>query len=202
MDAANSKRTAKGGGWEEDEAFHFIAYVPVNGVLWELDGLRRQPVRLGCNLLIQLIVGECKDGKWLPLATPRIQKRIERYSCIVRSYNRYSAEEIRFNLLAIARRPLPVLKSQLYNLTLLRTEIESRLDNLPPDDAVVTDSVPASELHVDRALIAKAVISGDARDLISMKKAVERDIVSAKGKIADEEEKISKYMVFLVGLLM
>jgi len=50
MDAAKSKRKGRGCG-ENDEAFHFIAYVPVNGVLWELDGLRRQPVRLGISLL-------------------------------------------------------------------------------------------------------------------------------------------------------
>jgi ubiquitin carboxyl-terminal hydrolase L5 len=47
MDAAMPKRGAKGNSWEDEESFHFIAYVPVNGVLWELDGLRRQPVRLG-----------------------------------------------------------------------------------------------------------------------------------------------------------
>lgn len=69
MDAAKSKRKSKGGGWEADDAFHFIAYVPVNGVLWELDGLRRQPVRLG----------NCKDEEWVQIATPRIQERIERY---------------------------------------------------------------------------------------------------------------------------
>jgi ubiquitin carboxyl-terminal hydrolase L5 len=49
MDAAKAKRGAKKRGWEDDEAFHFIAYVPMNGVLWELDGLRRQPVRLGLD---------------------------------------------------------------------------------------------------------------------------------------------------------
>ena len=53
MEAAKSKRGTHGKGWEPEEAFHFIAYVPVNGVLWELDGLRRQPVRIGilsCDL--------------------------------------------------------------------------------------------------------------------------------------------------------
>lgn len=69
MDAAKSKRKNKGNGWEADDAFHFIAYVPVNGVLWELDGLRRQPVRLG----------NCRDEEWVQIATPRIQERIERY---------------------------------------------------------------------------------------------------------------------------
>ena len=40
------ERQGRGSG-ENDEAFHFISYVPVNGVVWEVDGLRRQPVRLG-----------------------------------------------------------------------------------------------------------------------------------------------------------
>jgi ubiquitin carboxyl-terminal hydrolase L5 len=67
MHAANSKRGVKSS--ESAETFHFIAYVPVRGVLWELDGLRRQPVRLG----------SCTDEDWVQVATPRIQERIERY---------------------------------------------------------------------------------------------------------------------------
>ena len=47
MDAAKSKRGTKQASWDSEDSFHFIAYVPVNGVLWELDGLRKQPVRLG-----------------------------------------------------------------------------------------------------------------------------------------------------------
>lgn len=47
MEAATAKRKPKKARYEADESFHFIAYVPVEGVLWELDGLRRQPVRLG-----------------------------------------------------------------------------------------------------------------------------------------------------------
>jgi ubiquitin carboxyl-terminal hydrolase L5 len=80
MEAANAKRGTKSAEKEGDEMFHFIAYVPVNGVLWELDGLRRQPVRLGFVLLyIKLTKGNCENGQWLQLATPRIQGRMERY---------------------------------------------------------------------------------------------------------------------------
>lgn len=42
-----SKRRKTTGDEEEEESFHFIAYVPIGNSLWELDGLKRQPVRLG-----------------------------------------------------------------------------------------------------------------------------------------------------------
>lgn len=32
---------------DEDSAFHFNAYVPVDGDVWKLDGLDRQPEKLG-----------------------------------------------------------------------------------------------------------------------------------------------------------
>jgi len=39
---------------DEDEAgYHFVAYVPVNGLVWRLDGLQKQPVNLGKILLSQ-----------------------------------------------------------------------------------------------------------------------------------------------------
>lgn len=67
---------------EEDQAYHFIAYVPKNGKVWELDGLQRRPVAVG-NI----------DSSWMDVAMPAIQKRIQKYS----------QEEIRFNLMAICR---------------------------------------------------------------------------------------------------
>lgn len=32
---------------DTESGFHFIAYVPINGSVWKLDGLRRQPVDIG-----------------------------------------------------------------------------------------------------------------------------------------------------------
>ena len=52
--AAKSRKKGKGSKNEEKESeagFHFIAYVPVNGEVWKLDGLERQPQRLGKHSL-------------------------------------------------------------------------------------------------------------------------------------------------------
>jgi len=56
MEAAGKKGRGSGAkkkNNDDEEQFHFIAYVPVNDVLWELDGLRRQPVKLGYIIFCQ-----------------------------------------------------------------------------------------------------------------------------------------------------
>ena len=34
---------------ESDAGFHFIAFVPIEGKVWKLDGLERQPQSLGAS---------------------------------------------------------------------------------------------------------------------------------------------------------
>ena len=66
---------------KEEDAFHFVSYVPVNGRLYELDGLREGPIDLGA----------CNQDDWISAVRPVIGKRIQKYS----------EGEIRFNLMAI-----------------------------------------------------------------------------------------------------
>lgn len=42
------KKTAKQLQQEDDDAaFHYIAYVPVDGQVWRMDGMQKNPVNLG-----------------------------------------------------------------------------------------------------------------------------------------------------------
>jgi ubiquitin carboxyl-terminal hydrolase L5 len=70
---------------KSDDAFHFVAYVPKNGRVYELDGLSARPI----------VVGDCGPN-WLNSAQDALQKRISEYSQL----------EIRFNLLIVKKSTL------------------------------------------------------------------------------------------------
>jgi ubiquitin carboxyl-terminal hydrolase L5 len=67
----------------DDDVYHFIAYTPINGVLYELDGLQPAPISHG----------QCSFDEFPDKVIPVLQRRIDRYP----------ANEIRFNLLAMVR---------------------------------------------------------------------------------------------------
>ncbi|KND88524.1 Ubiquitin carboxyl-terminal hydrolase 2 [Tolypocladium ophioglossoides CBS 100239] len=68
---------------EAEDAFHFIAYTPINGTLYELDGLQPAPISHG----------SCTAASFPTQVADVLQRRI----------GRYETTEIRFNLLAMCR---------------------------------------------------------------------------------------------------
>ncbi|KAH7271994.1 hypothetical protein B0J15DRAFT_164448 [Fusarium solani] len=72
---------------KSDYGFHFIAYVPAGGYVWELDGLQSKPNRLD---------PVPEGGDWTTVARPQIEGRMLQYE----------ENQLSFNLLALCRSPL------------------------------------------------------------------------------------------------
>ncbi|KAF8322168.1 hypothetical protein DL93DRAFT_2163008 [Clavulina sp. PMI_390] len=75
------------------DAYHFIVYLPHAGSIYELDGLKKAPIRHGSY----------SGEQWVGKAREAIEARIATYP----------PESLHFNLLAIRDDPLPKLQSQL-----------------------------------------------------------------------------------------
>lgn len=67
---------------KDEDTYHFVGYVPIDGRLYEIDGLKEGPIDLG-------VVPQ--EADWIDVVRPIIEKRIQKYS----------EGEIHFNLMAI-----------------------------------------------------------------------------------------------------
>jgi ubiquitin carboxyl-terminal hydrolase L5 len=108
------------------DAHHFIAFVPVQDSVYELDGLKRGPIKLGYSHSLALSVslsivqtplllsGNCDQASsWLDIARPAIEERMARYS----------AAETHFVLLSLGPKRSTLLEQQI-------SDLQSRLDSL------------------------------------------------------------------------
>ncbi|KAF7640057.1 Ubiquitin carboxyl-terminal hydrolase [Meloidogyne graminicola] len=71
---------------KSEDNFHFIAYVPVDDKIYELDGLRDAPI-----FLADIKKDDENSSDWIDIVRPYIKRRIEKYT----------AGEIHFNLMAL-----------------------------------------------------------------------------------------------------
>uniref|UniRef100_A0AAR2J726 Ubiquitin carboxyl-terminal hydrolase n=1 Tax=Pygocentrus nattereri TaxID=42514 RepID=A0AAR2J726_PYGNA len=103
---------------KDEDAFHFVSYVPVNGRLYELDGLREGPIDLGA----------CNQDDWISAVRPVIEKRIQKLmfflTGLILSIVRYSEGEIRFNLMAIVSDRKMIYDRKIAELQAQLSEVE------------------------------------------------------------------------------
>jgi ubiquitin carboxyl-terminal hydrolase L5 len=89
----DQEKEVKGKG----EAFHFVAYVPVNGTVYELDGLQKQPIVVGKLNDIgdddSNATGLIKKYQWLSIARKAIQDRMAILGA--------DTGDVKFNLMAV-----------------------------------------------------------------------------------------------------
>ncbi|KAK4225003.1 ubiquitin carboxyl-terminal hydrolase [Podospora fimiseda] len=97
--------TVRNANDETEDAFHFIAYTPFEGRLYELDGLQPAPISHG----------GCTEEEFPGKVIDVIQRRIARYG----------DAEIRFNLLAMTR-DLRIRAREIGDLELLEREVQKR----------------------------------------------------------------------------
>lgn len=90
---------------EEGDVYHFIAYTPVNGTLYELDGLQASPISHG----------PCDASSFPEKVIEVLQKRIARYP----------ETETRFNLMAVVK-DLRIRAAEMGDQEALRTEERKR----------------------------------------------------------------------------
>uniref|UniRef100_A0A1I8ASP8 Ubiquitin carboxyl-terminal hydrolase n=1 Tax=Steinernema glaseri TaxID=37863 RepID=A0A1I8ASP8_9BILA len=110
---------------EKEDNFHFITYVPVNGRVYELDGLREAPIDLGA-------IGE--NGDWLSHVKPIIAQRIENYS----------KGEIHFNLMGVVTDKKMKLQRRLAELESIGTpDDQQALEMCRLRDSIADEEVRA-----------------------------------------------------------
>ncbi|KAG0211425.1 ubiquitin carboxyl-terminal hydrolase [Mortierella sp. GBA30] len=95
---------------EKEDLFHFIAYTPVNGNLYELDGLQEGPRNHG----------PCPGDSWLDKVGPIIQARMAQYA----------GGEIRFNLMAVVDDRIKVYEEKMKSY---QTQLETLQKNDGPE---------------------------------------------------------------------
>lgn len=120
--SANKKRSTitNNDYLDNDNGFHFSAYVPVGSEIWKLDGLDRQPRRVG-------VFDEGSD--WMSIVAPIIQEQL-----LV-----FGAGDIETALLSICADPVLQRREDLTrNIKSIRM-VQAKLDTVVPDWKVFTD---------------------------------------------------------------
>lgn len=149
---------------KDENVYHFVAYVPMHGKLYELDGLRDGPIDLG----------PCTPENWLNICKPIIEARMQKYS----------AEEIHFNLMAIVSSRKTIHLKDMDHLNQKKTQILDRLEELKSQTA----TEGGETMETDQ-------MAASVSELQAVVKNIDRDISRLQTLIEAEDDKMLRYKV-------
>ncbi|KAJ3279918.1 hypothetical protein HK104_001069 [Borealophlyctis nickersoniae] len=162
----------------EEEIFHFICYVPVNGTIWEIDGLKRTPKDRG----------RVRNAKnWIKDVRPVIRKRMADYD----------DQAIAFNLMALVPDRRELLNAEEAEITAVEDAAKSKLQALDTEAAdrmnvdVTAGGDPSAPLP-SRRDIARMKSVPELLKVLEVVEAKKRDLVRRR---AEETEKRERYRV-------
>ncbi|KAH6891010.1 hypothetical protein B0T10DRAFT_458417 [Thelonectria olida] len=136
--------------------YHFIAYVPAGGHVWELDGLKSKPQRLDA----------VSSDHWTSVAAPQIEGRMLQYE----------ESQLSFNLLALCQSPLATHSHAIAQAVASLNHLHSHMKEYTDFNSLVAaepkpldldDESQLSEFNLKRADIENAEIPQSIRDKTS-----------------------------------
>ncbi|CZS95055.1 related to 26S proteasome-associated ubiquitin carboxyl-terminal hydrolase [Rhynchosporium agropyri] len=110
----------------DEPGYHFIAYVPIQGEVWRLDGLQREPVKLG----------DCGND-WIDVAKANIMQRALQYQ----------DDGVEYSLMSLCKSPTRLaIEGMASNLHLIQA-VERALSELIPDWRVFMEAGTATTIE-------------------------------------------------------
>ena len=109
----------------QEEAYHFIGYVPFRGKVWELDGLKSKPVEVGelpASDPSPSGSGTTANQSWMDVVRPVLRMKMRKYGG-----GDDENGSIKFNLLAIVKDQFCKVSDQLELLKRERSSLEKQL---------------------------------------------------------------------------
>jgi ubiquitin carboxyl-terminal hydrolase L5 len=145
---------------DEEEGFHFIAYMPIDGHVWRMDGLDSFPQDIG-------EFDSIGGGDWMNLAAPALQERMALYE----------GADIEFNLMAVVHDPLMKEREALIeNIRCIRAA-DKKLDSVVEDWRILEGAETPKDLILGTNAafdISNADVEADELPL-GFKEELERD---------------------------
>jgi ubiquitin carboxyl-terminal hydrolase L5 len=197
-------------GADDSDAFHFIAYVPFNGKVYELDGLKAGPILLGDfqppNGVGGGSIGDApatknNAGDWFTVARPAIEAHFNKYR---------DATEIRFNLMGIVKNRVNVFTEQRKVLLERKSVLNDALGAKKKKSSSANIGCGLEEPFVDCSQSWQ--VSGDRAGQELQLIETEEAILSCERALRAEEEKVAtwklenirrkhNYVPFVVSML-